>query len=561
MAFSFSFRPKFIEALEGYNRHKFLADVFAGITVGVVALPLAIAFAIGSGMRPEAGIFTAIFAGFLISSLGGSRVQIGGPAGAFIVIVYAIVEHYGVPILLLATMLSGILLFIMGVTKIGSLIRFIPVSIVIGFTNGIAVLIALSQVKDFFGLQIKEMPAEFFAKLQAIYQNWQSFDPTTVILAVVSLAIIMIWPKTYDSPPTKLYGIMAKIPGTIVTLVVGTVAVSVLHLHVATIGSRFGGIPEGLPSMAFPAFNWASLHAVIAPTVTIALLGAIESLLCARVADSIIGDRHDPNQELMAQGIANFVAPLFGGYCATGTVARTVANIRSGAVSPVAGIVHSATLLVIVLVAAPLASNIPLATLSAILMFVAYNMGEWDAFLHMLRFTNNYRAILVTTFLLTVIIDLTMAVEVGLVMACVFFITRVSSLTHLESVSMQEERWLGLPTETVEAFRLHGSLFFGSISKVEGLLDPNRNVLPITLLDLSDLLNLDTTGLDALKTLHAMVSKKNGTLVLCGLHQQPASLIHRSGFDTELGPLHIFKTVEEARDHIEDTLSSLKTKV
>jgi SulP family sulfate permease len=327
-------------------------------------------------------------------------------------------------------------------------------------------------------------------------------------------------------------------------------------LDVATIGNRFGGIQQSLPSLHFPAFEWGALHDVISSTVTIALLGAIESLLCARVADSIMGDRHDPNQELMAQGVANFAAPLFGGFCATGTVARTVANIRSGAVSPIAGIVHSATLLLIVLVAAPLAENIPLATLSAILMFVAYNMGEWDGFIHMMRFTNNYRAILVSTFVLTVIIDLTVAVEAGLAMACIFFITRVSSLTNLEAVSEQEEHWMGLPLETVEVFRLHGSLFFGSISKIEGLLDPGRPVRPITLLDMSDVLNIDTTGLDALKTLHDMVSKKGGTLVLCGLDKQPASIVHRSGFDAQLGPHHIFKTIEDARDHIEDTLSA-----
>lgn len=559
MAFSVSFRPKIIDALTGYSGHKLVADVLAGITVGVVALPLAIAFAIASGMRPEAGIFTAIVAGFLIAALGGCKVQIGGPAGAFIVIVYGIVARHGAPVLLMATMLSGAVLFIMGVTKLGSLVRFIPVSIVIGFTNGIAVLIALSQVKDFFGLDIKSMPAEFFAKLGAVARNWHSFDPATVILAVVSLGIIVVWPKTYAPSDNKIYAFLSRIPGTIVTLVVGTAAVSVFHLHVATIGSRFGGIPDALPALAFPAFDWQSLHDVVASAITIALLGAIESLLCARVADSLTGDRHDPNQELMAQGVANIAAPLFGGYCATGTVARTVANIRSGAVSPISGIVHSLTLLAIVLIAAPLAVNIPLATLSAILMFVAYNMGEWEGFLHMMRFSNNYRAILVTTFLLTVIVDLTVAVEVGLAMSCIFFITRVSSLTNLESVSEQEEHWMGIPPETVEVFRLHGSLFFGSISKIEGLLDPKRAVRPITLIDMSDVLNIDTTGLDALKSLHVIVSKQGGTLVLCGLDEQPASIVHRSGFDEELGPLHIFKTVEEARDHIEGTLSASKS--
>lgn len=541
MGFSISFRPRLVDAMKGYSFAKFMADAFAGVTVGVIALPLAIAFAIASGLRPEAGIFTGIVAGFLISALGGSRVQIGGPAGAFIVIVYGIVEQYGVANLLLATMLAGVILIVMGVAKIGALIRHIPVTIVIGFTNGIAVLIALSQIKDFLGLPLDAVPAEFFAKIQALVANGAGFDPTTLVLGGACLATIVFWPKTYAPPRNRFFHALSHIPGTIMAVVVGTVAVRYLHLDVATIGTKFGGIPQSLPRVTFPDFDWQSARHVLSPALTIALLSAIESLLCARVADSLIGERHDPAQELIGQGIANLVAPLVGGFCATGTIARTVANIRSGAVTPVAGMIHALTLLVIVLVAAPLAQDIPLTSLAAILLFVAYNMGEWRQFWRMRNFTMNYRVILVTTFVLTVVIDLTTAVEAGLVLSCLFFITRVTSLTYLESVES------GSPD--MQIFRLHGSLFFGAISKIESLLDPNRPVPRTTVLDLSDLLNMDTTGLEALEGLHALLEKQGGTLILCGAPPQPASLIQRSGFADVLGAGHVFASLSEALGH------------
>ena len=389
MAFHINFRPRLIDAMDGYTVRHFVRDVFAGMTVGVIALPLAIAFAIASGLRPEAGIFTAIVAGFLISALGGSRVQIGGPAGAFIVIVYGIVEQYGVANLLLATMLAGVILVIMGLANLGALIRHIPVTIVIGFTNGIAVLIALSQIKDFLGLPVDAVPAEFFAKIRMLAAMGGRFDPATLALGIGCLATIVLWPKTYAPPRNPVLHGLSHIPGTIMAVIVGTVAVRYFHLEVATIGTKFGGIPQALPILTFPAFDWQSARHVLSPALTIALLSAIESLLCARVADTLIGERHDPAQELIGQGIANMVAPLFGGFCATGTIARTVANIRSGAVTPVAGIVHSLTLLGIVLAAAPLAQDIPLAALAAILMFVAYNMGEWRQFWRMRNFTMN----------------------------------------------------------------------------------------------------------------------------------------------------------------------------
>ncbi len=539
MAFRYRFRPRVVDALHGYDVSKFVADALAGVTVGIVALPLAIAFAIASGLRPEAGIFTAIVAGFLISALGGSRVQIGGPAGAFIVIVYGIVEQYGVANLLLATMLAGVFLIIMGMARIGGLIRHIPVTIVIGFTNGIAVLIALSQIKDFLGLPVESVPAEFFAKIKVLAVYADRFDPATFGLGLVSLASIVLWPKTYNPHRNKFVFYLSKIPGTIMAVVVGTVAVRLLHLDVATIGTRFGGIPQSLPAMTLPNFDWESARHVLSPAFTIALLSSIESLLCARVADNLIGDRHDPAQELVGQGIANLVAPLFGGFCATGTIARTIANIRSGAVTPIAGMIHSLTLLIIVLLAAPLAQDIPLASLSAILLFVAYNMGEWKQFWRMKNFTLNYRAILVTTFVLTVVIDLTVAVEGGLMLACLFFITRVNSLTHLEKVESGDP--------DIDIFQLWGSLFFGSISKIEDLLDPHRPVAKVTILDMSHLLNMDTTGLEALEGFFELLEKQHGILLVCGAPQQPASLMHRSGFDHKIGADHIFSSVDEAR--------------
>jgi sulfate permease, SulP family len=551
---SLRFSPRLTEHLKSYDAGKFTADLTAGITVGVVALPLAMAFAIASGLKPEAGIFTAIVAGLLISALGGSSVQIGGPAGAFIVIVYGIVERYGVANLLLATMFSGVLLFAMGLFRLGNLVRLVPVTIVIGFTNGIAVLIALSQVKEFFGLEIDSMPADFFNKLSAIAQSIGTIHLPTLILSMVSLAIIIFWPKTYAAASTRSYRILSRLPGTIVALVVATCAVVFLHLDVETIGSRFGGIPQGLPNLALPEFSWGQVRYLFAPAVTIALLGAIESLLCARVADAMIEERHDPNQELMAQGIANVVTPLFGGFCATGTIARTVTNIRAGARTPIAGIIHSAVLMIIVLIAAPLAQHIPLGALAAILMFVAYNMGEWHEFVRLRRFSINYRVILLTTFALTVIFDLTVAVEVGLVLACLFFISRVSSLTRIEPLSETEAALEGIDLSQVEVFRVSGSLFFGAVSKMEGLLDPKRETKKWMILDMSGVLNIDTTGLEALETLHGMLAKRGSTLMLAGVPEQSASLIQRSGFAEKIGTQNIVRDMAHARKRIADLM-------
>jgi SulP family sulfate permease len=538
------FKPYLLKSLRTYDRAQFSADLIAGITVGIVALPLAMAFAIASGVVPEAGIFTAIIAGFLISTLGGSRVQIGGPAGAFIVIVYGIIQQYGLGGLLMSTIMAGVLLFVMGLTRIGSLIRFIPVAIIIGFTNGIAVLIALSQIKDFLGLKIKSMPADFFGAMRAIADNIHTLSPPTVATGALCLALIFAWPRASAwvarrTEGTALAGLaaLARLPGSIIALVLATLATALLALPLETIGSKFGGIPQGLPGLALPDFSWATARHLVAPTITIALLGAIESLLCARVADTMIEDRHDPNQELMAQGIANFITPFFGGIPATGTIARTTTNVRSGARSPVSGIIHAITLLMIVLVAAPLARSVPLVVLAAILLFVAWNMGEWREFGRLRQFNMTYRATMVSTFLLTVIFDLTVAVEVGLVMACLFFIYRVSSLTRIESVtSANLPPGAALPAG-VRAYRLYGSLFFGAIGKIEALLDFDDEDAGVKamVLDLHQVINIDTTGLDTLEVLRKALAKRGAQLILCDLQAQPLSLITRAGYLLELG--------------------------
>jgi SulP family sulfate permease len=555
------FRPRLIDELQGYDRAKFASDLSAGLTVAAVALPLAMAFAIASGLKPEAGLFTAIVAGFLISALGGSRVQIGGPAGAFVVVVYAIVERYGVANLLLATMLAGVLLLLMGAFRLGNLVRFVPVSIVIGFTNGIAVLIILAQLKDFLGLQLEEWPADFLQKLRALASAAPTADPVTIALGMSALGLIWSWPRLWRSGKGPLASAMRHVPGTVVGLVAATAVSALLRLDVATIGSQFGGIPRSLPPLSWPAFDWPSISQLVGPAFTIALLGSIESLLCARVADAVIEDRHDPNQELMAQGIANIASPLLGGFCATGTIARTMTNVRSGARTPVAGMVHAAALLAIVLVAAPLAQHIPLAALAAVLLYVAYYMGEWHEFARLKRFSNYYRLILLSTFFLTVVVDLTVAVQVGLMLACLFFIARISGLTRVEPIAELEERAAGVDAGNVEAFRISGSLFFGAVSKMDGLLDPKRAMPRVMILDLAQLINMDTTGLETLETLHGMLRKRGAVLVLCGLQEQPRQLAARSGFAAALGAENIVPTLADAWRRARELLSKPQPRV
>ena len=540
------FRPRLLDCLAGYNQQRLARDVGAGLTVGVVALPLAMAFAIASGLKPEAGLFTAIIAGFLISALGGSRVQIGGPAGAFIVIVYGIVERYGLSNLIIATAMSGLMLFAMGVFKMGTLIRFIPVAVIIGFTNGIAVLIGLSQVKDFLGLRISNLPANFFGMSQALFQALPSFNPMASALALGSLAVIVGWQfglPRWVKDPERLQR-LRLVPGSVLALVLATLVVALFHLPVETIGSKFGGIPSALPAFQWPALTWETARFLFIPATTLAMLGAIESLLCARVADGMIDDRHNPNQELMAQGIANFFTPFFGGMPATGTIARTVTNVKGGATSPVAGMVHALTLLVVVLVAAPLAQNIPLAAMAAILMFVAWNMGEWREFIHLRQYRMPYRATLLAVFFLTVVFDLTVAVEVGLVAACLTFIYRISSLSRTETISAQDHPALEGLQGQVQAHRMYGALFFGAVKLIEELQDhlPARALV----LDLKNLIYIDSSGADSLIDLARSCQKNNVRLLVSGLMHQPLDIARRCGFCDSLGADHIFPDLASA---------------
>ena len=535
---AFFFRPKLVDSLKGYTREHLGSDIASGITVGVVALPLAMAFAIASGLKPEAGLFTAIIAGFIISALGGSKVQIGGPAGAFIVIVYGILERYGLANLIIATAASGVLLFTMGLLKLGTLIRFIPVAVVIGFTNGIAVLIMLSQAKDFFGLTVNNMPADFFGILRALNDAWPSFQLTSFALASGSLMLIVLWQRSFASRPTQtpsssLRRILQVVPGSIVALVVATLLAQMMSLPVETIGSKFGGIPSALPSLVWPEFSIDALKHLSMPIFTLTLLGAIESLLCARIADGLIGDRHNPNQELMAQGVANFVTPFFGGMPATGTIARTVTNVKSGGRSPIAGMVHALTLLLVVWVAAPLANHVPLAALAAILMFVAWNMGEWHAFSDLKQFRAPYRITLIAVFLLTVMVDLTVAVEFGLVAAGITFIYRISNLSRVEQLSPKDAQVLTGQDGRIGAYRFYGALFFGAVKLVEAIEDqlPQKAVV----LDLKNLIYIDSSGADALVSLAHVCQKRQVRLIICGLNHQPLDIAQRTGLEALVG--------------------------
>jgi SulP family sulfate permease len=539
LTFPFVFRPRLLDAVRGYDRERFLRDLGAGITVGIVALPLAMAFAIASGLKPEAGLWTAIIAGLAIASLGGSNVQIGGPAGAFIVIVYGILERYGLANLLIATACAGVLLFAAGLFRLGRMVRYVPVSIVVGFTNGIAVLIAVSQLKDWLGLSIDKMPADFFTQLRVMGEHIATFNPYAFALGAVCVGGLFLWPRLWaerspvqaaiDLPGVR--GAIAfnrRVPGPVVALVTLTAFAWYLKLPVETIGSRFGSIPPGLPPFVLPEFSWATVKLLVTPTLTIAALGAIESLLCARVADQLSPlPRHDPNQELMAQGVANFLVPFFGGMPATGTIARTVTNLRAGATTPVAGIVHSITLAIIVLAAGRLALLVPLSVLAGILLFVAWNMGEWNEFAHLKKYSSHYRVLMLGTFFLTVVFDLMVAVQVGLVLACALFIRKMSSLFSVKRVRREG---------AVIQFDLYGSLFFGAVAKIDEVVQVVENGPdePVVILDALHLVHLDTSGLDSLRQLHKAVLIRSGTLHLENLHEQPQEVIERSGFGAEV---------------------------
>jgi len=532
------FRPRLIDALRGYSAQTFQGDFGAGLTVAIVALPLAMAFAIASGLKPEAGLWTAILGGLLVSLLGGSNVQIAGPAGAFIVIVYGIVERHGLANLLIATACAGVLLFVLGLLRLGRLVRHVPVSIVIGFTNGIAVLIALSQVKDWLGLSVNKMPADFFHQVQVIAQNLHTFNPAAWALGSVCVAGLWLWPRLWARPSLpatdlplvhSVAVVGARVPAPIVALVTLTFAAWALHLPVETIGSRFGAIPQGLPPLVLPDFSWETVKQLVNPILTIALLGAIESLLCARIADQIGGfKRHDSNQELMAQGVANLVTPFFGGMPVTGTIARTATNVRAGATTPIAGIIHALVLAGLVLLAAPLALHVPMPVLAGILIFIAWNMGEWRAFAHLRQQSGPYRLLMLLTFFLTVVFDLTVALEVGLVTACVLFIRSMGTQFRVEPMPSQVAGEL--------RFRLIGSLFFGAVVHLDAAVQAVEDgpQAPRVTLDTLQLVYLDATGVEALRQLHQAVKTRGGSLVLENLQPQVQDTLARTGFEQEL---------------------------
>ena len=551
------FRPKIVDAIKGYDSHTFIKDLSSGITVGVIALPLAIAFAIASGLKPEAGLISAVIGGFLISALGGSKVQIGGPAGAFVVIVYAIVERYGVANLILSTFLAGMLLVTMGVFKVGNLIRFIPVAIIIGFTSGIAVLIGLSQIRDAFGLQIDKLPSDFFSQINAFVKYADTASLAASLMCLGTLALIILWPRI-TSVLGRIWKPITLVPGIIIALIAVMIIADFLDLPIETIGSRFGEIPNSIPSPKVPVLDWETAKQLFAPTLTIALLGAIESLLCARVADNLSDDKHNPNQELIGQGIANIIVPFFGGLPVTGTIARTATNAKAGAKTPVSGLIHAIVILLIMLIAAPLASHIPMACLAGILIYISWNMFDVAEFKRLKQFNITYKFILLGTFFLTIIFDLTVAVQVGLVLACIFFIYRISSLTQIEELELPDDFHsdddLALPDEfdlrdSVKAYGIYGSLFFGAIDKVEDLIDAsnaNYKVPKAMILEMHQLINIDTSGIDALKALNKSLKKLGGTLIVCAANAQPASLMSRSGFIDEIGEENCLKDLPSA---------------
>ncbi|MBS1857411.1 MAG: STAS domain-containing protein [Acidobacteria bacterium] len=524
-----------------------MADLIAGLTVGLVALPLAMAFGIASGVTPQAGIYTAILGGFLVSALGGSRIQIGGPTGAFVVIVAGIIARHGLSGLLMVTMMAGVILLLLGWTGLGNAVRFIPRPIVIGFTNGIALLIASTQIKDFFGLQLKENPSEFLARMSLLAHHAGTLDPLTCGLALVSLALILLVPRW-----------IPRLPGSIVALLAGTVAVAAFHLPVATIGSKFGGIPQGLPAFSVPAFRPDLILPLLPSAMTVAILAAIESLLSAVVADSMCGGRHNSNVELVAQGVANILTPMVGGIPVTGAIARTATNYRSGAKTPVAGIVHAFTLLVILVALAPFARFIPLATLAAVLFVVAYNMGEWREIAGIVRLDWADKSVWLITFLLTVVADLTVAVEVGMALAALLYIHRISKTT---TVAMVTRKYIedGQPhilqdkdvPSYVTILRIHGPFLFGTTDQLAEETANLSHLAQIVILRLRNMTAIDATGLHALEAFCDRLKRSGRTLILCGARSQPAEFLEQAEFIEHVGS-------ENIRPHVQSALKRAK---
>jgi len=527
--------PKSVLCLRDYDRNKFLRDLVAGVTVGLVALPLAMAFAIASGLTPQAGIYCAIITGFLISLLGGSKTQIGGPTGAFVVVIAGIIAAHGVEGLFMCTVMAGLMLIIMGLTGMGSAVKFIPRPIVIGFTNGIAILIASTQIKDFFGLSLDKVPGEFWLRMKALAQSFPTLSYEAAALAVGTVLIIAI-----------CRGISIRIPGAIVAMALGTAVVRVFHLPVETIGTRFGGIPSGLPHLDIPAFRAELIHGLLGPALTVAMLGAIESLMSAVVSDRMSNDRHNPNVELVAQGVANVVSPMFGGLPATGAIARTATNIRSGAQSPVAGMIHALTLLAILLFAAPVVSFVPMAVLAGILMVVAYNMGEWLEIPSLLKLTKTDVSVWLVTFALTVFADLTVAVQAGMILAALLFISRVAATTTVSQVTddyIEDGRVHILQDKDIPyyatIFRIHGPFLFGATDKISVVTESIHKLPPVVVLRLRNMTALDATGLFALEEVAQTLHASGRALILCGAREQPLELIQQSELPQLIGPENI----------------------
>ena len=534
--------PKSVICLRDYTWRKLSSDLTAGVTVGLVALPLAMAFAISSGVSPQAGIYTAIVAGFLISALGGSKTQIGGPTGAFVVIVSGIVAKYGTDGLCLCTLMAGLILLVLGLTGLGTAVKYIPRPVIVGFTNGIAVLIASTQIKDFLGLTIDKVPGEFIGRIEALASHFNTISWNATILAVAAIVLIGL-----------VRNYVKRIPAYIVALILGTALVGVTGLSVETIGTRFGGIPTGLPTFAVPHLEFNMIGALIPSAVTVALLGAIESLLSAVVSDRMSGDKHNPSVELMAQGIANLASPLFGGIPATGAIARTATNVRSGAQSPVAGMVHAITLIGVLLFAAPLAKYIPLSVLAAILLVVSYNMGEWHEIPKLLKLSWADISVWAITFALTVFADLTVAVETGIVLAALLYIRKVTGTTTVMRVTSQyiEEGWLHILQdkpipEYVAVFRIHGPFLFGANEKIAQIADCVDELPPIVILRLRNMTAIDATGLQALEDLAEQLRAAGRTLILCGAPPQPAKLMRQAEFNQHVGQANICDNVHDA---------------
>lgn len=548
---AFEFRPKLFTTLKNYTRENFMTDLMAGIIVGIVALPLAIAFGIASGVTPEKGIITAIVAGFIISFLGGSKVQIGGPTGAFIVIIYGIIQEYGIEGLMVATMMAGIILVLLGIFKLGTIIKFIPYPIIIGFTSGIAVTIFTTQIADIFGLNFngEKVPGDFIGKWILYFHHFDTVNWWNVVVSVASIFIIAITPK-----------FSKKIPGSLVAIVLVTVAVYLMKMYggiqcIDTIGDRFS-IKAQLPEAAVPSLDWEAIKNLFPVAITIAVLGAIESLLSAAVADGVIGDRHDSNTELIAQGIANFVSPIFGGIPATGAIARTMTNINNGGKSPVAGIVHAVVLLLILLFLMPLAQYIPMACLAGVLVIVSYNMSGWRVFKGLLKNPKSDVTVLLITFFLTVIFDLTVAIEVGLVIACILFMKRVMETTQISVITDEidpnkesdlevHEEHLIVP-EGVEVYEINGPYFFGIATKFEEIMARLGDRPKIRIIRMRKVPFIDSTGIHNLTTLCKMSQKENIHIILSGVNDQVHAVLEKSGFYELLGKENICSNINEA---------------